>query len=142
MQQLSPKQKGDVSELRVLAKLAEAGVDIYLPYGEDNRSDVIIDTGDNLERVQIKTARSRSVKDTAIQFNCRSTRSNYTETENEGYDGDVDAFIVYWPGDDEYYYVPIEEAPKTTMTLRREVAENNQTDGINFAEDYALSEQV
>jgi len=142
MQQLSPKQKGDVSELRVLAKLAEFGLDIYLPYGEDNRSDLIIDKGNSVERIQVKTARSKSERDTAIQFNCRSTRSNYTETEGEDYSGQIDAFIVYWPDDNEYYYIPIGDAPKTTMTLRREVAENNQTEGINFADDYTLSERL
>lgn len=73
-------------------------------------------------------------------FNCKSTRSNYTETQTEDYSGQIDAFIVYWSAEDEYYYVPIEDAGKTKMTIRRETAKNNQTTGVNFAEDYILSD--
>ena len=77
MEDLSPKQKGDISEFRVFARLTELGYDLYTPVGEDTRSDCIIETDEELKKIQIKTG--RYVDDSKIEFNCISTHSNFTE---------------------------------------------------------------
>lgn len=141
MKELSPKAKGDVSELKVLARLAELDIDMFIPYGENSAADVVIDNS-GLERVQIKTARSTGDGDRPIMFNCRSTKSNYTEIKSKDYEGDIEAFIVYWDEDSEFYYVPIDSATGTTMTIRRKPTQNNQTHRVNFAEEYNLSEHL
>ena len=54
------KLTGDISELRVLAALVEAGYHVWLPYGENHRADVVMEDGDGrLYRVQVKTGRLR-----------------------------------------------------------------------------------
>jgi hypothetical protein len=139
MEQLSPKQKGELTELKVLAKLAEYGVDTYIPFGENSRADIVVDNN-GLKKIQIKTVRRRT--NTSVQFNCTSTRSNFSETTEEDYKGDVDAFIVWWPDDNSFYWIPIDDAPKSKMTLRTEPTKNGQTKGINFTVDYELEKHV
>lgn len=139
MEELSTKQKGDISELEAMAKLTELGADVYSPYGEDTRSDLIADIGNSLLKIQVKTAHSEGDK---IEFKCCSTRSNFSETTEQNYKGDIDAFVVYYPNTDSLYYVPIEDAPKTSMYLRLEPTNNNQTKGVNMAEDYVLEDRL
>jgi hypothetical protein len=50
--------------------LQEAGLDIYLPFGENTRADLIIDDGGRLSRVQCKSGRLR---DGAVRFSTCST---------------------------------------------------------------------
>lgn len=141
MEELSTKKKGEMGELKVLAKLAELGLDVYTPFGESTPSDIIVDSRDSLKRVQVKMAHSINSKDGAIKFNCKSTRSNFTETTEHSYKGLIDGFAVYYPKDESFYYVPIEDAAKTKMTLRLDPPANNQTTGVNMAEDYILEDQ-
>lgn len=141
MEGLSTKQKGDISELRVMSKLTGLGIDVYLPYGEDSRADLIADTGDELLKIQVKTAHTKSVRDTAIEFNCYSSKSNFTESEDTPYGDEIDGFAVFWPKQEELYYIPVADAPDTKMTIRRIVPDNNQTARINFGDDYEFTER-
>lgn len=139
MKKLSTKQKGDISELRAMAELTELGLDVYTPYGEDCRSDLIVDTDDELLKLQVKT--SRKIDESKIEFNCHSTRSNYTETTGHDYRGDIDAFVVFYPKTESLYYVPVDVAPKTSMYLRMQEPKNGQTDRVNMANDYKLEDK-
>lgn len=141
MQELSTKQKGDISELRFSAKLTELGADVYEPIGEDTRSDLIVDINSRILKIQVKTARYVDDK-RKIEFKCCSTRSNFTETEEVNYEGDIDAFGVFHPDTESFYYVPIEDAPKSSMYLRLKPPKNNQTKNVNMAEDYILSDML
>jgi len=140
MRDLSPKQKGDISELRSFSKLTELGYNVYTPVGEDTRSDCIVESDDRLLRIQIKTA--RYVDESKIRFNCSSTRSNFTEHSTESYTDDIDAFIVFNPDTENFYYIPIDDAPKTGMYLRIKPPKNQQCKNINMAEEYRLEENI
>lgn len=64
------KSVGDLSELIVALELARAGYSVSMPLGENQRYDLIIDDGDKLSRVQVKTGRLRRG---AILFNTYSS---------------------------------------------------------------------
>jgi len=142
MENLSTKRKGDISEMRSMAKLTELGADLYTPYGENTRIDIIADIDGTLLRLQVKTARDCGDK---IKFNCSSRRSNLSETTSEHYKGEVDAFLVFHSEGDEkgsFYFVPIEEATKTAMSLRLTGTKNNQTKNVNIAKNYKLTKET
>jgi len=141
MEELSTKDKGDISELHVLAKLTEIGYDVYTPYGENTRSDILVDTG-SIKKVQVKTCNSENKDSSSVFFECRSTRYNSNGPSTEGYQGDIDFFIAFWRPGRELYCVPINEAPKTRMYIRRESASNNQDKRINWAEDYRIEDRL
>ena len=66
------KALGDRSEAVVLAELIQAGYKVSIPFGEDQRYDLILDDAGVLSRVQVKTDRLR---DGAILFNCYSVHA-------------------------------------------------------------------
>ena len=49
------KQTGDVTEARIIAVLIEAGYSVSIPFGDNDRYDLVLDTGNKLRRVQCKT---------------------------------------------------------------------------------------
>ena len=50
-----PKAIGDRSQLAAMLALRRAGFDLWVPFGENTRYDLVIDDGKSLARVQCKT---------------------------------------------------------------------------------------
>jgi hypothetical protein len=133
---MNTKQKGEVSEAKVLSFLSERDVDVFLPFGENVRADMIVLEEHRPERIQIKTGR---IKNGSIRFSCSKINSNRSGSTRTNYEGQIDAFIVYCPDNEGYYYVPIEEANKTNMWLRvdESMADNGK---VKWADEYQLSD--
>lgn len=132
--ELDPKQKGELAEAKVLPRLIEKGYTVSKPFGENSRYDYVVDDGDELHRVQVK--KGSELDGEKFQFSTCSTRSNCTGVDRESYDGDIEAFVVWFDGS--VYWVPIEDVPSTEMYLRLEEPDINRSIGINMAEDYRL----
>jgi hypothetical protein len=135
-----PKLVGDRSTAMVLAKLHEIYEIILLPFGENQRYDLVVDTGDEFIRVQCKTGRLR---DGVIRFNACSTtyhHPNRTETQpyRRAYHEQADVFGVYCPDNKKTYLVPVSEIGRRAGSLRVDRTLNNQVQGVRWAEDYEL----
>jgi hypothetical protein len=52
--------KGNVSESKVLAAYAQAGFIVLLPFGNGAPYDLVVDTGEQMLKVQVKTGRLRN----------------------------------------------------------------------------------
>jgi hypothetical protein len=134
-----PKAVGDRSTLAIMLALRALGFDIYPPFGENTRCDLLIDDGNRLLRIQCKTGRLR---DGAVRF---ATCSSYAHHPNprmrsRGYLGEIDFFAVYCPQTGGVYLVPIEEVPLKRMgALRVEAARNSQKQGIRPAVRYEVA---
>jgi len=136
---MNPKRKGDVSELEISKRLVESGLDVYLPFGENTKSDLIVESDDGLYRCQIKTGRLK--EDGRMLFNVKTTQSNFTETNDKTYDEDeIDVFLVYCPHLEECYYMPVSETPKMRASLRVEAKQEQK--GMKWASDYLMSDWV
>jgi PD-(D/E)XK endonuclease len=82
--------------MAVMLALVDAGLSVFIPFGENTRSDFIIDDGLRLARVQCKTGRLRGG---AVRF---ATCSSYGHHRNPAaarrdYHGQIDFFAVYCP---------------------------------------------
>jgi hypothetical protein len=134
-----PKIVGDRSCAMVLARLLQVFDTVLLPFGEDQRYDLVIDTGENFLRVQCKTGRLRAG---AIRFHACSSTYHHphprTAFYRQDYRGTADLFGVYCPETDGVYLVPVEEIGRNTGCLRVESTKNNQVRGIRWAQDYEV----
>src|SRR5690242_13162278 len=68
----APFALGEASEVEVFAELHRAGYSVSLPLGGNERYDCIIDDGERLPRVQIKTGFDDGAG--AVRFATRSVR--------------------------------------------------------------------
>lgn len=125
-------QKGNLTELQVMAAAIKAGCIISIPYGDCSRYDQIWDINGQLIRVQIKTARPKNREETGIIFNCYSVSNKNKHKYSKK---DIDYFATYW--NEQCYLIPVEEC-STEKTLWFMLSQDNPR--CAMAQDYLLEE--
>ena len=105
---MNTKSVGELTEAKIIVKLLELGYVCSKPFGDNARYDLIVDDGLRLSRVQIKTGR---VREGSVIFNVTSA-NRYT---NKHYKGQIEAFVVFVPEINKYYWIPIEDTGKSKM---------------------------
>lgn len=128
---MNSKAKGEVSEGHVIAHLLKLGHSVSMPFGDNQRYDLIWDDGGTLWRVQVKTARR---VEGGIAFNCASV--NGFTGKRTTYVGQIDMFLVYSPDLDKVYRVPVEEVGASNFKLRIEPTKGGPKTTMNWAADY------
>ena len=129
------KRIGIVSELKVIAALADAGYHVLIPYGDSVRYDVVIEDDEGtFARVQIKTGR---LKNGAIEFNAFSSHTHRGGVSTRLYVGEVDFFGVYCPQVGRCYLMPASDV-RTYGSLRVETPKNGQAAHVRWAARYEL----
>lgn len=133
--ELTSKEKGNLTELQCLVSFYKLGYKVSIPYGENCRYDMIVDTGKHLLRVQCKT--SKFVSDECFSFACRSTRVNSQGCHEQRYSKDeIDYFCTFY--NEKCYLVPVEECNSTEKKLRFCYPSSGQKKLISLAEKYEL----
>lgn len=131
-----PVDIGQRTEASILAELVRRDYRVLLPFGVNQRYDLVLDMGDRFVRVQCKTGRLRNG---VVQFKTCSVRSNRRMTAIRGYEGEVELFLVYCRENDCVYCVPADEATGKEVWLRVEPCTNNQSRRIRWARDYSIA---
>lgn len=132
---------GTLSAMKFIARCLERGWSISLPLGNYGKYDCVLDRGNGLERVQIKTGR---MKNGVVEFFAFSVRRHSEDATSpakyivEGYRGDVEAFGVFCLALNKSYLVPIKDVPKAQCSLRTEETKNKQKKNIRWAKDYEI----
>jgi hypothetical protein len=129
------KAIGDRSELEAAVALARAGYIVSKPLGDSYRYDLIIDDGERLARVQVKTGRLHAG---AVKFNCSSSHSHRGGSASRAYRGEIEFLAVYCPETGETYLVPEADLGNTKMHIRIKPTTNQQSRNINWAQTYRL----
>lgn len=138
---MNTKERGELSEAKVITKFIELGYTVSTPFSENSRYDAIVDDGEELYRVQIKTGR---YDDGSVKFSTCDTRSNTSENKKKYYsEKDIDAFAVYNPDLESFYWIDICEAPSNSMHLRVDDPESKfaAESKMNWASDFVLSDK-
>jgi PD-(D/E)XK endonuclease len=131
----APFKRGNVSEAVVLSRYTEAGFLISIPFGVGAPYDLVIDTGPELLRVQVKTGR---VRNGVIEFETRRTRSRKLRTSYR--EGEADYFAIYCPELDRVYVTKAREGVFGKLRVRP--TGNNQQMFVKWAEDYTFEKHV
>lgn len=119
--------------------LEDAGYAVFAPYGENTRTDLVIDDGSRLARVQCKTGRLQSG---AVRFRACSSYAHHPNPKilKRDYLGEIDYFGVYCPETLGVYLVPIDCAQvRRECALRIDPSRNGQTQRIRMAADYEIA---
>ena len=131
---LTTNQKGATAEAKVAAAATVAGIGVAKPFN-DERYDLIFDRGDRLVRVQCKWA--RKIGD-VIVGRLYTTRRGREGLINRKYvAGELEAFALYCPDNDTCYWLPATAfVDRRSVHLRLSASRNNQSVGVNWAQDY------
>jgi len=133
---MNTKQKGILTEVRILYELVKRGYAVSIPYGDNEKYDLILDTGDGtLYRVQCKTGRYR---EGCVRFNAYKVTSNTKINKVNFYNKEqIDLFAVFCLELNKIYLVPVDG--KQMPYLRVDAPKNNQVKGIRWAKDFELA---
>ncbi|WP_336135083.1 group I intron-associated PD-(D/E)XK endonuclease [Natronomonas amylolytica] len=132
------KRRGDESESKVIHALISRECSVAIPFGDNDKYDLIADIDGQLYRIQCKTAWQN--KPNTIRFNTHSQTTNQGEYFEETYHGEIDAFVVRYPETEQLYWVDVADATEQKMELRFEAEIDHPS--INWAEDYELGESI
>ena len=132
-----PVDVGTRTEGAILGALVRRGYTVLVPFGTNQRYDLVVDVGGSLLRAQCKTGRLRKG---CVEFSAQGVRSNTRKTICRDYKGDVELFLVHCPETGGIYAIPIEEATRAHGTLRIDPTANGQEKRVRWARDYELPE--
>jgi hypothetical protein len=129
--------KGNIAELEIALASERAGIVAYKPVGEHGRTDLVLEIGGMLQRIQCKWGRlSDDQRLITVQVSgCRLTPSGYVRSPYTA--DEVDFVGVYCGGTDRCYLLPQRLfVAKSVVHLRLVPAKNGQRSCINLAEQY------
>jgi hypothetical protein len=130
-----PVDVGLRTEAAILAELVRRGYQVLLPFGTNQRYDLVLDMNGDFVRAQCKTGRLRRG---CVLFNTQSVRTNTKGWLTRGYQGEAEMFLIYCPENERIYAVPVNEAPASSGSLRVAETLNGQEEGIRWASEYEL----
>jgi hypothetical protein len=135
-----PKLVGDRTTAHVLARVLEVYDSAFIPFGENQRYDLVIEDGDEFIRIQCKTG--RLIKG-AVVFQTCSQNYHHPNRDparpyRQNYRGQADYFGVHCPETDDVYLVPVDVVGVRACSLRVDHPANGQTKRIRWAKDYQL----
>jgi len=124
--------KGDIGELSIMREFLKLDYWCSKPFGDDCPYDLIVDNKNGqLKRVQIKYVTPDDKNTLRVKF-FSETGISYKET--------VDWIAVYNSDSEKCYLIDLEkfDVNVRSLFLRLEKPKNNQSKGINLAENYEL----
>lgn len=126
------KHRGDETESKIIHELVSDGYSVSIPFGDNDKYDLIVDNDETLYRIQCKTAWKNKAE--TIRFNTHSQTTADGTYHEETYYDEIDAFVVRYPETEQLYWIDIEEATAQKMELRFEADLDHPS--INWAEDH------
>lgn len=128
------KHVGDVCEAAVITALIKCGYRVSIPFGENQRYDLIAEKDNVLYKVQVKSGRLRKG---AILFPCYSIHA-HRGGRMRRYAGEIDLFGVYCRDVDCTYLIPFDDLAGYSGSLRIDPPKNGQEKKVRWAERYLL----
>ncbi|MBR1802567.1 MAG: hypothetical protein IJ777_01145 [Clostridia bacterium] len=134
---MNSKMIGNIGEAKVLCKFVELGIPVYVPFGDNEKADLVADFNGKLNKIQVKT--SIKTENGGMVFDLTSSTKHRKNGTRHVYTADeIDYFACYSIARDKVFLIKVRDAPNTSLTIRYEKPKNNQVPGIKFEKDYLI----
>lgn len=134
---VNTKMIGNVGEAKVLAKLVELQIPVYVQFGDNEPADYLILVEDKPYKVQVKT--STTFNGEITKFELTSSTAHRKKGYKHKYSKDeVDLFMCYDYCTDKIFIFK-NAIPKCTVIVRYTHPQNNVIKHVNFVADCELT---
>jgi hypothetical protein len=138
---MNAKTKGQISEARALYEFQKRYVPVAIPWGDNERYDMIAEFNGKLNKIQIKTC-TVEVNGGIVCY-CRSSTNHTTNKKLNTYQNDIDYFLFVNPTNDSLALVPIEVIGNhLQICLRIRPTKNNQKKNTHYFDDYLMDKII
>ena len=135
--------KGAVAEQAIVLAATKLGVPVLRPVAEHGRTDLALEIGGELWRVQVKWGRLSPARDVVIAVLRTSRYTPRGQVCTTYGEGEVDLFAIYCGELDRAFLLPAQLlANKTCVYLRVTPPRNGQQSCINLADDFTFDGAV
>lgn len=134
---MNTNEKGGLGESRLIYEFTKKGWKVSLPLGHDAAYDMVVDDGEHLHRVQVKSVES---SDDVVLVRTERTYTSGERIVTRRYSkSDFDLLGVFDRRGDKCYLIPVwMVADKSCISLRLTAPKNNQKKGILLADDFEV----
>lgn len=137
---MNTKAIGNIGEAKTLSKFIELNIPVYLPFGDNEKVDMLAFFNGKYNRIQVKTAIGNN-KNGSVTFDLTSSTSHRKNGIKHVYDeSEIDYFACYSVFYDVVCLIPINIAPNKGITIRY-ANFGRQKKRINFSDDF-LPEKI
>jgi hypothetical protein len=135
--------KGAIAEQAIVLAATKLGVPVWRPVAEHGRTDLVLDLGFNLWRVQVKWGRLSPAREVVIVSLCTSRRTPTGHLRRRYTADEIDLFAVYRGELDRCFLLSAAHfAGKAQIHLRLTPSRNGQRACINLADDFTFAGAV
>lgn len=132
---MNTKHVGEITQATIMARLLSHNYPVLLPFGDNQRYDLVIETANGFKRIQCKTGR---LSKGAIEFPVASS-AYHRGGKRRGYLGEIDFFAVHCLETGKSYLVPCARLTlNNPCSLRVDPPANRQKLGVRWASDFEL----
>lgn len=135
---MNTKQLGTIGELKAQYDFMKAGFDVSIPIGDYCAYDLIIVKDSKILKIQVKSC--EKIINGKMKFDLTS-RNYYIDKKYDTQDCDYFYFYCL-ENEQSYLYKNEKDNNSCVVYIRVEPTKNNQTKGINFAEDFNFNKVV
>ena len=140
---MTTKQMGNIGEAKVLSKFVEMQIPVYIPFGDNEKADLIADFNGKLQRIQVKTC--EKAEEGKMIFSLVSSTEHRKQGTKHCYTSEeIDYFALYNIERDKLFLISIteENLPTTAVTIRYIKPKNNNQYKIFMENDYLFEKQI
>lgn len=137
---MNTSQVGNLGELKVIEKCLANNISVFLPFGDGSVVDMILVVNGRCLKAQVKSSQTKDEEGNVI-FRMESSKSNRKEQVHYYTNKEIDVFLCYSYAYDEVYLIPINEAPKSQLTIRH-IPPKNNIKTVRMAENYLFEKQI
>lgn len=139
---MNSKRLGNIGEAKALCKFVEMQIPVYIPFGDVEKSDLIAEFNNKLNRIQVKTC-EKFKEDHFVVSLTSSTIRKQVDYKHKYNSDEIDYFVVYNYEIDLLLLIPIEILEnKTSLKVNIPFKKShNQFESFNW-EDYTFEKTI
>lgn len=138
---MDTKRLGNIGESVAISEFTKHYIPIYIPFGDDEKADLIAEFNGKLNKIQVKTsqkaANGKMVFDLTSCTNHRSNGGKHKYTADE-----IDYFFCYNIERDKSFLIKAPDKPLSVITIRYENPKNGHTKNINTEENLSFEKVI
>jgi len=133
---MNSKNKGNLGEIKTLCKFISLNVPVYIPFGDNERADIIAEFNNKLNKIQVKSA---SLKKNGT---CSFPLYSFSNTKNNNgkgykklfYKDEIDYYAFYNITEDKLFLYKNNDYNKNEVVIRYTPTKNNQSKRVIYYE--------